>query len=49
MAIVDELGQLQQSTLAEIAAAADTAALEEVRVAVLGKKGTLTAYLRGIQ
>ena len=48
MAIVDELSALRTSTLAAIEQAADTAALEQVRVAVLGKAGTLTGYLRGM-
>ena len=48
MAIVDELNELNAQALRDIEAAADTAALEEVRVAVLGKTGTLTGYLRGM-
>lgn len=48
MAIVDELEELRASTLDAIAQAKETAALEQVRVAVLGKSGTLTAYLRGM-
>ena len=48
MAIVDELSALRTSTLAAIEQAADTSALEEVRVAVLGKSGTLTGYLRSM-
>ena len=48
MAIVDELAVLRESTLAAISAAADTSALDEVRVAVLGKAGTLTGYLRSM-
>ena len=48
MAIVDELAALRESTLAAISAAADTSALDEVRVAVLGKAGTLTGYLRSM-
>ena len=48
MAIVEELEALQAQTLASIETAADTAALETVRVAVLGKAGTLTGYLRGM-
>lgn len=46
MAIVEELASLREQTLAQIAEAADTAALEQVRIAVLGKAGTLTGYLR---
>ncbi|MDO4291469.1 MAG: phenylalanine--tRNA ligase subunit alpha [Eggerthellaceae bacterium] len=48
MAITDELSALRESTLADIAAADTTAALETVRVAVLGKSGTLTGYLRSM-
>ena len=48
MAIIDELAALQADTLAAIQAAADTAALDAVRVAVVGKSGTLTAYLRNM-
>ncbi len=48
MAIVDELAALQAETLAAIEAAADTAALDEVRVRTVGKSGTLTAYLRNM-
>ena len=46
MAIAEEVAALRDKTLAAIGAAADTSALEQVRVAVLGKSGTLTAYLR---
>ena len=42
MAIAEELAALRERTLAEIAAADTSAALEAVRVAVLGKSGTLT-------
>lgn len=48
MAIVEELAQLQTDTLNSIAQAGDTSVLEEVRVAVLGKSGTLTGYLRNM-
>ena len=48
MAITDELAQLREQTLARIAEADTSAALESVRVAVLGKAGTLTGYLRGM-
>ena len=48
MAIIDELIDLKSATLNSIAQAADTSELEAVRVSVLGKKGTLTAYLRGM-
>jgi len=42
---MSELNTLEQSTLADIAAAADEAALEAVRVAALGKKGAVSALL----
>jgi phenylalanyl-tRNA synthetase alpha chain len=48
MAIVEELEALRAKTLAAIEQAADTAALDEVRVRVVGKSGTLTAYLRNM-
>ena len=48
MALVDELSQLKDETLAAIVAAGDTSALEQVCVGVLGKKGTLTGYLRSM-
>ena len=48
MALIDELSQLRAETLAAIESAADTAALDQVRIGVLGKKGTLTGYLRSM-
>ncbi len=48
MAIVEELEALRANTLAAIDGAVDTAALDAVRVAVTGKSGTLTAYLRNM-
>ena len=48
MAITEELSALRDDTLAAIAAAETTAALEEVRVAVLGKAGSLPGYLRSM-
>ena len=48
MAIVEELKALHADTLAAIEAATDTTALDEVRVRVVGKSGTLTAYLRNM-
>ena len=48
MALTEELSALRDDTLAAIAAAETTAALEEVRVAVLGKAGSLTGYLRSM-
>jgi phenylalanyl-tRNA synthetase alpha chain len=49
MAISEELATLREQTLARIADASDTAALDEVRVSVVGKSGTLTAYLRNMR
>ena len=43
---MSDIAQLEQKTLAEIAAASDDAALEAVRVAALGKNGSLTALLK---
>src|SRR5438045_9331556 len=40
-----DLATLEQTILADIAAAADEAALEAVRVAALGKKGSISALL----
>ena len=48
MAITEELAALEAETLAAIEAAGTTDALEEVRVRVLGKAGTLTGYLRSM-
>ena len=42
----DTAAELEQRTLAEIAGAADEAALETVRVAALGKNGSVTALLK---
>ena len=49
MALKQDLEALRGKTLAAIEQAADSQALEEVRVAVLGKKGTLTGVLRGMR
>ena len=43
--VMSELDTLQSSVLAAIASAADEAALEAVRVAALGKKGSISALL----
>src|SRR5580698_2687020 len=40
-----ELAQLESDILGQIAAASDEAALETVRVAALGKKGSISALL----
>ena len=42
----DTAAELEQRTLAEIAGAADETALETVRVAALGKNGSVTALLK---
>ena len=41
-----DFAQLEQKTLADIAAASDDTALEAVRVAALGKSGSVTALLK---
>jgi phenylalanyl-tRNA synthetase alpha chain len=43
-----DLDELQTAILADIAAASDEAALEAVRVATLGKKGSVSALLSGL-
>ena len=43
-----QLKQLEQEALAKIAEAADLKALNEVRVAYLGKKGPITDLLKGM-
>ncbi len=48
MALLDELNDLRTRTLADIENAASSAMLEEVRISVLGKSGTLTGYLRSM-
>ena len=42
------LETLEQDTLAQVNAAADEAALEAVRVAALGKKGTISEQMKGL-
>jgi phenylalanyl-tRNA synthetase alpha chain len=48
MGVVDELMSQQAEALAAIETAQDLAALEALRVSVLGKKGSLTGVLRGL-
>ena len=48
MSVIDEVTALQASTLAEIAAAANTDELEAIRIKVVGKSGSLTGYLRSM-
>jgi phenylalanyl-tRNA synthetase alpha chain len=43
---VENLNQLVEKALAEINAASDNQALEDIRVAYLGKKGTITSQLK---
>jgi phenylalanyl-tRNA synthetase alpha chain len=43
---MSDIGNLEQQILADVAAAADEAALEAVRVAALGRNGTITALLK---
>ncbi len=45
---MNDLGQLLEAALREIAASADLAALEETRVRWLGRKGVLTEQLKGL-
>src|ERR1700758_1608469 len=42
---MSDLAQLESQILTDIAAASDEAALESVRVAALGKKGSISALL----
>ena len=49
MAIEQQLDALRQEVLQAIDAAQTSAALEDVRVGVLGKKGSLTAILRDMK
>ena len=48
MAIIDELRTLESEALAAVEAASGSDELEAVRVGYLGKKGSLTAILRGL-
>jgi phenylalanyl-tRNA synthetase alpha chain len=48
MATAEDLSQLVEQALADIGASANVAALDEVRVRVLGKKGLLTEQLKGL-
>lgn len=48
MTLVDDLAALRAHTLEAIEKAGDTNSLDEVRVQVLGKAGTLTGYLRSM-
>jgi phenylalanyl-tRNA synthetase alpha chain len=48
MSRLETIENARAAMLARIAEAADTTALEQVRVEALGKKGLLTAFLRGM-
>jgi len=48
VALIDELQELRTAGLEAIAASGELAALESVRVGLLGKKGSLTGVLRGL-
>jgi phenylalanyl-tRNA synthetase alpha chain len=48
MANAESLSTLVERALADVAASADLAALDEVRVRLLGKKGVLTEQLKGL-
>ncbi len=48
MGVVEELQQQQAEALEAIAVASDLAGLDSVRVAYMGKKGSLTSVLRGL-
>ena len=45
---MDDITGLREKYLTAIDAAADEAALEEVRLAALGKKGEVSALMRGL-
>jgi len=45
----ERIEQIQQEALAALQAATDLPALDQVRVGVVGKKGSLTALLRGMK
>lgn len=48
MAIIEEVNELHETTLHRIAEAANTEALEAIRIEVVGKSGSLTGYLRSM-
>jgi phenylalanyl-tRNA synthetase alpha chain len=48
MSVLEQLNALRAAGLEAIAAAGDLRGLDDVRVAYLGKKGSLTAVLRGL-
>lgn len=48
MSVVEEIQALRSETMDAIAGAADSDALNDIRIKVVGKSGTLTAYLRSM-
>ena len=48
MSVIEEIQSLHKETLAAISGAANTDALEKIRVGVVGKSGSLTGYLRSM-
>lgn len=48
MSVVEEIQALRTETMDAIAGAADSDALNNIRIKVVGKSGTLTAYLRSM-
>ena len=46
MALVDRLAELREKTLESVQKANTTTSLDDVRISVLGKTGTLTTHLR---
>lgn len=48
MSLIDELSQLEKETLDSIFSADGSKELEQIRVSVLGKSGSLTSYLRSM-
>lgn len=48
MSVVEEIQALRTETMDAIAGAADSDALNDIRIKVVGKSGTLTAYLRSM-
>ena len=45
----DKLQQIKENAMREIQESGDLSKLNEVRVAILGKKGELTAVLKGMK
>lgn len=48
MSVIEEIQSLHKETLVAISGAANTDALEKIRVGVVGKSGSLTGYLRSM-